>query len=234
MADLGSYGLKREELFLTTKLSPADQGKGNCKKAILDAVKKLQVAYIDLVLIHWPGSSKLAHDDPKNAERRKGSWEDLEELHSEGIVKSIGVSNYTIRHLEEMINAQNGYAKIKPVVNQVEVHPLFFDKELIDFCSKNSIVVQAYSSLGAADGWPVLAENATLKQVASKYSKSVAQILLKWALQHNLCIIPKTSKVENLKLNFDLFNFELSNEDMVAIDALNKNKKFCWDPSTIC
>lgn len=106
-------------LFSSHCTGPSDQGKGNCKKAILDAVQKLQVKYIDLVLIHWPGSSKLAHDDPKNAERRKGSWEDLEELVKEGIVKSIGVSNYTIKHLEEMIDSQNGYAKVKPVLNQV-------------------------------------------------------------------------------------------------------------------
>src|SRR5699024_7343859 len=99
-------------MFETT--GTADKGKGKCKKAILEAVQKLQVSYIDLVVIHFPGSSKLSPSDPKNAEKRKGSWEDLEELCREGIVKSIGVSNYTVRHLEEML----GYAQIKPVINQ--------------------------------------------------------------------------------------------------------------------
>jgi len=229
MADLGSYGLKREDVFLTTKLSTSDQGKGNCRKAILQQVKDLQVTYLDLVLIHFPGSSGLSPSSEKNAENRKGSWEDLEDLVNEGIVKSIGVSNYTIKHLEELF----AHAKIKPVVNQVEIHPLYYDKELIDFCAKHSIVVQAYSSLGAADGWPVLKKNKALNEIATKYGKSVPQILLKWALQHNLAIIPKTSHVENLKANFDLFNFEISPTDMASIDAINEDKKFCWNPNNI-
>ena len=136
MANLGNYGLKREEVFLTTKLSmsllcylfnpifvlivlfcflgTAHQGKGNCRKAILEQIKDLQVTYVDMVLIHFPGSSQVSPGSVKNATNRQGSWEDLEQLVTEGLVRSIGVSNYEIKHLEELLK----YAKIKPVVNQ--------------------------------------------------------------------------------------------------------------------
>ncbi|KAH7645544.1 hypothetical protein HUG17_1082 [Dermatophagoides farinae] len=229
ISNISSYNLNRDDIFITTKLSPADQGRDKCKKAIMDSLERLKLSYIDLVLIHFPGSSRSTPKSPKNPENRRGSWQDLEELQQAGIVKNIGVSNYTIRHLEELF----GYAKIKPVVNQIEVHPLFHSKELIDFCKKHSIIVQAYSSLGARDGWPILSTNLTLKKMAQKYEKTVAQILLKWALQHDLCIIPKTSKVERLKSNFQIFDFELSIEDMAQINGLNENHKFCWDPEPI-
>lgn len=106
---------KREDLFITTKLSTADQGRGKCREAILKSLKLLKLSYLDLVLIHFPGSSRLKANNPKNAENRKGSWQDLEELQKAGLVKNIGVSNYTIRHLENLFE----YATIKPVVNQV-------------------------------------------------------------------------------------------------------------------
>ncbi|OTF75319.1 hypothetical protein BLA29_005189 [Euroglyphus maynei] len=216
---ISSCNLNRKDIFITTKLSPADQGRGKCKKAIMDSLERLKLSYIDLVLIHFPGSSRSTPKSPKNPENRRGSWEDLEELQQSGIVKNIGVSNYTVRHLQELF----GYAKIKPVVNQIEVHPLYHPKELIDFCKKHSIIVQAYSSLGARDGWPILSTNSTLNEIAKKYEKTVAQILLKWALQHDLCIIPKTSNVERLKSNFQIFDFKLSIEDMDKIDGLNEN-----------
>lgn len=115
ISDVSSYNLNRSDIFITTKLSPADQGRGKCKQAILDSLERLKLSYIDLVLIHFPGSSRSTPNSPKNPENRRGSWEDLEELQNSGIVKNIGVSNYTIRHLQELF----GYAKIKPVVNQV-------------------------------------------------------------------------------------------------------------------
>ena len=118
-------------------------------------------------------------------------------------------------------------------LHQVEFHPLLYQKELLDYCNEKKIVVQAYSSLGAAEGWEVLSKNETIVRLAQKYGKSVPQVLLRWALQHYLCVIPKTSRVKNLKPNFDLFSFETSAEDMEAIDGLNSNTRFCWDPNTI-
>ncbi|CAG2170400.1 unnamed protein product [Oppiella nova] len=227
--NLREFGLKREDVFITTKLNPSDQGRGTARTKVLESIAKLKTDYVDLVLIHWPGTRGLDHTDPKNAELRKGSYEDLEDLHSEGFIKSIGVSNYTIKHMEELLN----HCKVLPAVNQVEFHPLLYQKELLEYSGGKGVVIQAYSSLGAVEGWKVLSINETLVKVAQKYQKTVPQILLKWGLQHNVCVIPKTSRVENLKPNFDLLDFSISTEDMSTIDSLNANKRFCWDPNTV-
>jgi len=227
--NLQEFGLKREDVFITTKLNPSDQGRGTARTKVLESIAKLKTPYVDLVLIHWPGTRGLDHNDPKNAELRKGSYEDLEDLHSEGFIKSIGVSNYTIKHMEELLN----HCKVLPAVNQVEFHPLLYQKELLEYSKGKGVVIQAYSSLGAVEGWKVLSINETLVKVAQKYLKTVPQILLKWGLQHNVCVIPKTSRVENLKPNFDLLDFSISTEDMSLIDSLNANKRFCWDPNTV-
>ncbi|CAG2117183.1 unnamed protein product [Medioppia subpectinata] len=207
----------------------SDQGRGKCRTAVLESIAKLKTPYVDLVLIHWPGVRGLDQSDPKNSELRKGSYQDLEDLHSEGLIKSIGVSNYMIKHMEELLN----HCKVLPTVNQVEFHPLLYQKELLEYCEGKGVVIQAYSSLGAVKGWQILSQNETLIKVAKKYERSVPQILLKWGLQHNVCVIPKTSRVENLKPNFELYDFEISKEDMALIDALNSNTRFCWDPNNI-
>ncbi|CAG2100906.1 unnamed protein product [Medioppia subpectinata] len=134
-----------------------------------------------------------------------------------------------IKHMEELLN----HCKVLPTVNQVEFHPLLYQKELLEYCEGKGVVIQAYSSLGAVKGWQILSQNETLIKVAKKYERSVPQILLKWGLQHNVCVIPKTSRVENLKPNFELYDFEISKEDMALIDALNSNTRFCWDPNNI-
>jgi len=226
---LNDFGLKREDVFITTKLNASDQGRGICRTKVLESIAKLKTPYLDLVLIHWPGVRGLDPKDPKNSELRRGSWEDLEDMHSEGLIKSIGISNYMIKHMEELLN----HCKVKPAVNQVEFHPLLYQKELLEYCQQKGVILQAYSSLGAVEGWKILSTNDTLAKVAKSYNKSIAQILLKWGLQHNVCVIPKTSRVENLKPNFDLFDFEISKEDMASIDALNSNTHFCWDPNKI-
>ncbi|CAG2170398.1 unnamed protein product [Oppiella nova] len=227
--NLREFGLKREDVFIITKLNPSDQGRGTARTKVLESIAKLRTPYVDLVLIHWPGTVGLDHKDPKNAELRKGSYEDLEDLHAEGLIKSIGVSNYTAKHMEELLN----HCKVVPAVNQVEFHPLLYQKELCEYSEGKGVVIQAYSSLGGVEGWKVLSINQTLVKVAQKYQKSVAQILLKWGLQHNVCVIPKTSRVENLRPNFDLLDFEISTEDMSTIDSLNANKHFNSDPNTV-
>ncbi|KPM07978.1 Aldo-keto reductase-like protein 2, partial [Sarcoptes scabiei] len=217
--------LNREDLFITTKVSPSNQGKDFCRTSIMKSLERLQLNYIDMVLIHHPGSNRVRSNDPKNLQKRQESWKDLEVLCDEGFIKNIGVSNYQIRHLEQLEQD----CRIKPAVNQIELHPLYYTKDLVDYCQKNSIIVQAYSSLGSKDGWPILSSNDTIKEIAKKYGKSVAQILLRWALQHDFAIIPKTSNTERLKENFAVFDFEIASEDMNLLDGLNMGQKFCWD-----
>lgn len=221
--------LKREDIFITTKLSPSDHGSGRARKAALDCVKRLGLNYLDLMLIHWPGVSGLEPNDPKNAILRKESWSDLETLVNEGVIKSIGVSNYTKNHINELLS----HSKILPVINQVEFHPFCHQVELLEFCSKQKIHLQAYSSLGSANGWDDLKVNESLIKLGRMKGKSIPQILLKWAINQSVLIIPKTSKIINLPTNLDLFSFDLNDDEMKIISGLNRNHRYSWDPNTI-
>ncbi|KAI1280721.1 Glyoxal reductase [Halotydeus destructor] len=227
--DATSKGLSRDDLFITTKIGPASQGKGKCRQAVLSSIEKLQLDFVDLVLIHWPGVSGLDPQSDQHAEGRQESWEDLEQLVAEGLIRSIGVSNYTTSHLEQLLL----HCKVKPVLNQVEFHPLCYQKELLDFCNKNGIVLQAYSSLGSAEGYAELTQIPVINDIAKNRGVSVPQVLLKWALQHNVPVIPKTAKEERLQVNMDLFSFELTQQDMDLIDGLNRKQRFCWNPEKI-
>lgn len=219
----------RESYFITTKLAPRDQGYEKAKAAISKSLYQLR-SYIDLYLVHWPGASGLDPTDPQNALLRLSTWKAVEEAYESGSLKSIGVSNYEIRHLQEM----RKYANIMPMVNQIEVHPLYFPTELIEYCHQEGIVVQAYSSLAAnrlisqeyLEKYPVISE------IAKAYEKTPAQILLKWALQHNLPIIPKSTQESRIRENISL-NFRLSDSEMHQLDNLNCNQKVCWDPSVV-
>jgi len=144
---LPKYNLTREDIFITTKLSPANQGKGSCEKSVLTSLENLQTDYIDLLLIHWPGSSKLRHNDERNRERRHESWQVLEGLCNSKILRSIGVSNFTVQHLKELLEV----ARVSPAVNQCEYHPHYYQPDLVKFCEHSNIHFQAYSSFGSAD-----------------------------------------------------------------------------------
>lgn len=226
---LGELGLDRSEIFLTTKVGPADQGKGKCRDSVLRSLENLKLDYVDLVLIHWPGVSGLEPQDAIHATLRKESWQDLEDLCEDGKIRSIGVSNYMVEHLKELLKD----CSIRPSVNQVEFHPLLFQDELLRYCKSESIILQAYSSLGSAKGWDILSSNPVLNEIAANKGKSVAQILLRWAIKHEVPVIPKTAKEERLGPNLDIFSFELSDEEMQQIDGLNQNNHFCWDPTLI-
>jgi diketogulonate reductase-like aldo/keto reductase len=221
--------IKREELFITTKVGPRDQGKSKCRESVLRSLNNLQVEQLDLVLIHWPGTSGLQPQDPLHVQNRKESWEDLETLYREGKVRAIGVSNYNVGHVQELLD----HSSIPPAVNQVEFHPLLAQKELLSFCKSKNIHVQAYSSLGSAKGRDILFSTPLLQEVAQRVDKSIPQVLLKWALQQGVSVIPKTGRVENLRHNFDLFSFDLNSQDMEAIQGLDRKQHFCWDPDTI-
>ena len=163
--------------------APENHGE-KCEQSVLASLEKLKSSYIDLILIHWPGFKGLKPDDKRNTEMRKQTWQVLESLNQSGLVKSIGVSNYTIRHLNELLS----HAIIKPHLLQSEYHPLLVQDDLVKFCRQNSIVFQAYSSLGTSDpkSSKLLTENETIVSIANKYSKTPAQILLKFSVQQNI------------------------------------------------
>lgn len=199
-------GCEREDIFITTKLWTSDQGYDSSLRAFETSLDRLGFGYVDLYLIHWPG------DDP---ERRKDSWRTLSQLHSEGRALAIGVSNFQLPHLNELL----GSSDVLPAVNQIEFHPFIYgrQKPILDFCTRHGIAVEAYSPLAQAR----YMNNSRLENMAKKYGKSKAQVMLRWAIQHGTVPIPKSSHQERIKENFEVFDFELDEPDMAAIDGLS-------------
>lgn len=217
-ADVGraidESGIKRSEIFLVTKLWNADQGFEEAQKAIDVSLKKLGTDYVDMYLIHFPVSGK-----------RKESWKALEKIKKEGKAKSIGVSNFMVTHLKELLNE----TEIIPAMNQVEYHPFLQDTKLKEYCEKNGILLEAYSPL--AHGQKLEDERVT--KLAKKYNKSNAQILIRWSLQSGNVVIPKSKNPIRIKENADVFDFTLSQDDMKEISNWNENFRTCWDPTTV-
>ncbi|WP_169809871.1 aldo/keto reductase [Neobacillus mesonae] len=208
---LKEAGIKREELFVTSKVWNSDLGYESTIAAYETSLKKLGLEYLDLYLIHWPVEGKY-----------KDAWRALETLYKEGRVKAIGVSNFQIHHLEDLMKA----AEIKPMVNQVERHPRLTQKELQAFCKNNGIQLEAWSPLMQGQ----LLENEILQKIADNHNKSVAQIILRWDLQHGVVIIPKSTKEHRIIENANVFDFELTKEEMQIIDDLNQNYRVGPDP----
>ncbi|WII39961.1 aldo/keto reductase [Paenibacillus thiaminolyticus] len=208
---LAENGLNREDLFITSKVWNADLGYESTLAAFETSLKKLGLDYLDLYLIHWPVAGKY-----------KDAWRALEKLYKDGRVKSIGVSNFQVHHLEDLMKD----AEIIPVVNQVEFHPLLNQKELRDFTKKHAIQLEAWSPLMQGE----LLNHPLLKEIADKYGKSIAQVILRWDLQHGVVTIPKSTKEHRIVENASLFDFELSPEDMDRIDGLNENRRIGPDP----
>lgn len=208
-------GIPREEIFVTTKVWNTDQGYDSTLRAFEKSLKKLDLDYVDLYLIHWAVEGR---------EKYLETWRALETLYKEGRVRAIGVSNFQIHHLEDVM----AHGEIKPMVNQVELHPLLSQPELREFCKKNDIKVTAWGPLGQGR----LLDHPVLKEIGEKYGKTVAQVILRWHLQNDVIVIPKSTRLERIKENADIFDFELSAEDMAKIDALNENRRFGRDPDT--
>ncbi|MFG1734506.1 aldo/keto reductase [Paenibacillus sp. 843] len=206
-------GVSRDELFITTKVWNDDQGYEKTLQAFKTSRKKLGLDIVDLYLVHWPGKDKYLD-----------TWKALIHLQKEGLVRSIGVSNFQIRHLQHIIEETG----VVPVVNQVELHPLLSQKELLGYARENRIVLEAWSPLmqGNLDQ-PVLA------QIAEKYGKTTAQVILRWDIQNGVIVIPKSIKEHRIRENAGIFDFELSAEDMAAIDGLNQNKRFGSNPDEV-
>lgn len=217
-ADVGAAikesGVRRSDIFLVTKLWNADQGYDSALRAIDVSLSKLGTDYVDMYLIHFPVTGK-----------RNESWKALEKIKNEGKAKSIGVSNFMVSHLEELLK-ETGTV---PAMNQVEYHPFLQDNELKDYCIKKGILLEAYSPL--AHGQKL--EDPRITALANRYQKTNAQILIRWSLQAGHVVIPKSKNPVRIKENADVFDFVLSEEDMKEISSWNENFRTCWDPTTV-
>ncbi len=206
-------GIPRDEIFLTTKIWTDDMRRG--EDGVLDAFEqsldRLGLNYVDLYLTHWPA--------PKFYVK---AWRTLEQIYEDGRALSIGVSNCTTHNLEKLFDG----GTIVPMVNQVECHPRLVQAELVDFCRDNEIVVTAWSPLGGGE----LVDCEAVKGIAEKYGKSVAQVILRWDLQHGVVAIPKSSSRKRMEENFDVFDFKLTASEMSEIDSLDEGERFGPDP----
>lgn len=204
-------GIPRDEIFVTTKLWNADQGYESTLKAFDESLKKLELEYVDLYLIHWPVEGKY-----------KDSWRAMEEIYKSGRAKAIGVSNFHAHHIEDLLTT----AEVTPMVDQIELHPTLTQEPLRKFLAEHEIAVEAWSPLGQGK----ILENPTLVELGEKYHKTAAQIIIRWHLQSDIIVIPKSVHQERINQNFDVFDFELSVEDMKRIDQLNTNERLGPDP----
>lgn len=205
----------REELFITTKVWNADHGYENTLKAFDASLERLGLDYIDLYLIHWPTPKYDQYVDTYKA---------MEKIYKDGRVKAIGVCNFDIEHLERLLNE----CEVVPVVNQVERHPYFQQRELQDFCEKHHIIIEAYSPL--MNGKDVL-NDSVVKEIAKAHGKTAAQVILRWHLQTGVITIPKSVTPSRIEENFDVFDFELTAEDMEKMTALDRNLRIGAVPS---
>jgi diketogulonate reductase-like aldo/keto reductase len=233
-AAIRTSGIPREKVFVTTKLWNSDHD--NPERALDTSLRKLKFDYVDLYLIHYP------------VRERRQSWRSFEALQAQGKARSIGVSNFTIRHLTELL----AETKTVPAVNQVELHPYLYQRDLVDFCRAKGIVIEAYSPLTKGSRL----KDPKLVAVAKKYAtaepqpaaprsrlplvdrlsrrletKTPAQILIRWALQHGLVVIPKSANRRRIFENADVFDFEITAEDMRLLDSFNEDLRTCWDPT---
>lgn len=211
---INEYGITREELFITSKVWNSDLGYESTLAAYETSLGKLGLDYLDLYLIHWPKEDKYSQ-----------AWRALETLYKEGKVKAIGVSNFQVHHLEKIMQD----AEIKPMVNQVEYHPRLTQQEVKAFCDQHGIQFEAWSPLMQGQ----LFDNPLLKDLANKYNKTVAQVILRWDLQNGVVTIPKSTKEHRIIENSNLFDFELTTEDMDRISSLNENHRVGPDPDNI-
>lgn len=232
-----SSGVKREDVFITSKLPMRLARKGNVRSLLEKSLKDLQVKYLDLYLVHC---SIVVQPNPNTNEESKQKlvalhgagfgvqdlWREMEECADAGLTKAIGVSNFNAQMLNDVLM----YARIKPAVNQIERHPYLQQRAFVDWCRKLGISITAYAPLGAPGlfGGSVetpLLSHPTITQIAAKYGKTAAQVLVRWAVDDDTVVIPKSIKLERVKENFDVLDFSLSTDDMKAIAGLDAGKR---------
>ncbi|NEG54439.1 aldo/keto reductase [Bifidobacterium platyrrhinorum] len=205
-------GVPRGDIFLTTKLWNDDIRAHRAKDAFAESLDRLGVDYVDLYLIHWP------------AEGWRQAWDDLQEIYASGRAKAIGVSNFQRHHLEELLKDSD----VTPAADQIESSPQFANQELVDFARGLGITVEAWSPLGGTGG--TLLADPRLTGIGAKYGKSPAQVVIRWHIQRGVVVLPKSTHAERIRQNFDVFDFDLTADDMAAINAIDTGRRNGADP----
>jgi diketogulonate reductase-like aldo/keto reductase len=211
---LEAAGTKREDVFITTKIAVQHFPPYLLKSSLEKSLKRLKTDHVDLLLLHFPVTFLRHH-----------AWRDMEAIHATGKARSIGVSNYTIRHLEELLKD----CKVKPAVNQVEMHVFLQQPELLNYCRQQGIAVEAYSPLAHGYGM----DNAVLVELAAKHHKSAPQIMLRWCVQKGMIVLPKSVHQDRVQANIELFDFSLDDDDMAQLKQLDIGHRTCVDPTHV-
>ena len=212
---LESTGLNREDIFVTSKLFFEDFGRENVAQAYETSIQKLGLDYLDLYLVHWPGTNEAIMID---------TWKGMEDLYKDNKVKNIGVSNFNPDHFEALL----AQVSIKPVINQVEFHPYFTQEKLRKYLEAQNIYMESWSPFMNAQ----ILNDETLNEIGKEVNKTAAQVIIKWNMQHNVVVIPKSVTSSRIEENIDVFDFELSADQMKRIDDLNKDQRIGPDPDT--
>ena len=210
---LKSTGLSREDLFITSKLWLTDFGRQNVEEAYRQSVEKLGLDYLDLYLMHWPGTNEAVMID---------SWRGMEDLYKQNQVKNIGVSNFTPEHFEALL----AQVSIKPVINQVEFHPFLTQNKLRKYLEAQNIIMESWSPLMNSQ----ILHDDVINEVANEVGKTPAQVVIRWNIQHDVVVIPKSVTPHRIEENLDVWNFELSDNQMERIDQLNQDKRIGPNP----
>lgn len=215
-AAIREYGVPREELWLTTKLARTDHGYDAARRAFDRSLQRLGLEYVDLYLIHWPGGGPRAE-----------SWRALEEIHRSGRARAVGVSNYMVDHLQELLDQ----GAVVPAVNQIELHPFNYRSrsEVMDFCRAHAIAVEGYSPLAKARRL----DDPAVHAIAQAHGRTPAQVLIRWALQHRIITIPKSNDRERIRENARVFDFQLSDAEIESLDGLDEDFVTSWDPRRV-
>jgi len=217
-----------KDLVLQSKISPRHMGREKAREAALNSIKDM--GRLDVLVIHWPGRSRKL---------RFETWQVLEELYSSGRVRAIGVSNFLPEHIEALM--KDG-AKVRPMINQFELHPLCQGRGIVEYCHKNDIAVQSYSTLGGGpakgkirleDGTSILLGHPSVVSISKEIGKSCACVCLRWAIQQNFGVIPKSRSLEHIQSNAEIFDFELTEDQMHRLQSLDEDHHFAWDPKTL-
>jgi len=211
-------GVKREDIFLTSKVWINRYGYENTKKSVEESLEKLQTDYLDLMLLHQPFSDYY------------GAWRALEKMYEDGKIKAIGISNFYPDRMIDLVS----FSRIKPMLNQVETHPLNQQVEAKKWMDKYDVQIEAWAPFGEGRG--NMFSNPTIEKIAKAHNKSIAQVILRWNIQRGVVVIPKSTHIERMKENFDVFDFELTKEEMYIMASLDKKESSFfshYDPSTV-